>query len=67
MLDLLASAAEREPLLAIADDAQWLDGASQDALLFVARRLGAEGIALIFGAREATRAASTRRAFRASS
>ena len=46
----LAIAAEQEPLLAIVDDAHWLDGASQDALLFVARRLAGEGIALIFGA-----------------
>jgi DNA-binding CsgD family transcriptional regulator len=52
VLDLLANAAEREPLLAIVDDAQWLDGASQDALLFVARRLAGEGIALVFGARD---------------
>ena len=50
VLDLFAAAAEQAPLLAIADDAQWLDGASQDALLFVARRLEGEGIALIFGA-----------------
>ena len=51
-LDLLANASERGPLLAIVDDAHWLDGASQDALLFVARRLDAEGIALVFGARD---------------
>ena len=50
VLDLIAAAAEQEPLLAIADDAHWLDGASQDALLFVARRLEGEGVALIFGA-----------------
>ena len=50
VLDLLAAAAEQEPLLAIVDDAHWLDGSSQDALLFVARRLAGEGIALIFGA-----------------
>jgi DNA-binding CsgD family transcriptional regulator len=50
VLDLFAAAAEQEPLLAIADDAHWLDRSSQDALLFVARRLEGEGIALIFGA-----------------
>jgi DNA-binding CsgD family transcriptional regulator len=52
VLDLLAAAAEPGPVLAIADDAHWLDGASQDALLFVARRLAGEGIALIFAAGE---------------
>ncbi len=52
VLDLFAAAAEQGPLLAIADDAHWLDAASQDALLFVARRLGGEGIALIFGAED---------------
>jgi DNA-binding CsgD family transcriptional regulator len=52
VLDLMSNAAETGPLLAIVDDAQWLDGASQDALLLVARRLAGEGIALVFGARD---------------
>ena len=60
VLELLAQAADDGPLLAIVDDAQWLDGASQDALLFVARRLAGEGIALVFGARSATFATSRR-------
>jgi DNA-binding CsgD family transcriptional regulator len=52
VLDLLAAAAEHEPVLAIVDDAQWIDGASQDALLFVGRRLDLDGIVLMFGVRE---------------
>ncbi|QLY31261.1 AAA family ATPase [Nocardia huaxiensis] len=51
-LTLLADIAEDQPLLCLIDDAQWLDPASRDALLFAARRLDAEPIALVFAARD---------------
>nr|WP_239523184.1 AAA family ATPase [Geodermatophilus normandii] len=51
-LSLLSDAAERSPVLAVVDDAHWLDDASAAALLFVARRLQAERIALLFAARD---------------
>ena len=52
VLSLLAAAAEERPVLCLVDDAQWLDRPSIDALLFAARRLGAEPIAIVFGARD---------------
>ena len=51
VLCLLADSAARHPLIAIIDDAQWLDPASADVLAFVARRLDAEGVLMIFGVR----------------
>ena len=53
VLGLLSEAAEERSLLAVVDDAHWLDDASVRALAFVARRLLAEKIALVFAARQA--------------
>jgi len=52
VLGLLADTAEECPLLCLVDDAQWLDRASAQALAFVARRLLAERVAIVFAVRE---------------
>ncbi|WP_219339791.1 ATP-binding protein [Luteimonas salinisoli] len=53
-LNLLAEVAEEGPLLCLVEDAQWLDQASAQVLAFVARRLVAERIALVFALRDPT-------------
>ena len=52
VLSLLSEVAEAQPLLGVVDGAHWLDHASALTLAFVARRLWAEPVALVFAARE---------------
>ena len=52
VLSLLSEVAEEKPLVCILDDVQWLDRASAQVLGFVARRVAAEGVVLIFALRE---------------
>src|SRR4051812_24443843 len=51
-LSLFSEVAEEQPLLCVIDDSQWLDRASAQALAFVARRLLAESVAMVFATRE---------------
>jgi DNA-binding CsgD family transcriptional regulator/tetratricopeptide (TPR) repeat protein len=52
VLGLLSEAAADGPLIGVIDDEQWLDQASAQALGFVARRLGADPVGLVFASRE---------------
>ena len=51
VLTLLSGLSEQSPLLVVADDVQWLDPASLDALAFAARRLESEPLVLLLAAR----------------
>ncbi|MGB8942674.1 MAG: ATP-binding protein, partial [Streptomyces sp.] len=51
-LQLLATAASQRPVLCLVDDAHWMDAASAQALTFLARRVAAEPIAMVFAARD---------------
>ncbi|HTS74435.1 MAG TPA: AAA family ATPase [Gaiellaceae bacterium] len=52
VLNVLSEAASVQPLLCVVDDAQWLDTETTQALAFVARRLGADTVALMIASRE---------------
>jgi len=53
-LTLLTDAAAESPILVIVDDAQWLDRPSQDAIAFVARRLGSDPLVMLLAVRDET-------------
>ncbi|MEV4395300.1 AAA family ATPase [Nonomuraea sp. NPDC049607] len=52
VLGVLSELADERPLLVVVDDAQWLDAVSAQVLAFVARRLAAERVAMLFSVRE---------------
>ena len=55
-MSLLSAVADDQPLVCLVDDAQWLDQVSTQVLVFVARRLLAEPVALVFAVREPSEA-----------
>lgn len=60
VLGLLSEVAEERPVLCLIDDAQWLDQASADALVFASLRLEADAIAMLFAATKGRSASSPR-------
>ena len=55
VLSLLAALAEGGPILVVIDDVQWIDAPSAEAVLFAARRLGAERIGVLIAGRDDVR------------
>ena len=51
VLGLLSEVAADKPLLCVIDDAQWVDLASAQTLAFVARRVSAESVGIVFATR----------------
>ena len=51
-LELLSEAASHAPLVLLADDAHWFDGATADVLAFVARRVGDDRVAIVAALRD---------------
>lgn len=56
-LDLLVSRSEQGPVLVVVDDAQWLDRASWDALVFIGRRIAFDAVHILFALRDGEEAA----------
>jgi DNA-binding CsgD family transcriptional regulator len=52
VLGLLSETSGERPLVCVIDDAQWLDRASAQVLAFVARRMLAEPMVMLFAARD---------------
>jgi len=51
VLGLMCEEAAHRPLLCVIDDAHWMDQASRQTLAFVARRLSAESVGILFATR----------------